>query len=190
MAARRPLHVMAHPVGVHPEAASPAEACCPDSLAGESHLKMSRRPGTYCLVLRATTAQRIQVGRWGTLDVHPGFYLYVGSAFGPGGLSARVSRHWRKTHARHWHVDYLREVTTPIEVWCSYGSRDFEHRWADYLGAICGVPSVPGFGCSDCDCESHLFASPGKPDFGRFCTVAGERVEVCCLRDIVERTNG
>lgn len=151
--------------------------------------RMTSEPGTYLLVLRADSSRRIAVGRRGVLDVRTGYYLYVGSAFGPGGVSARVSRHCRETRARHWHIDYLREVTTPVEVWYGFGSRDLEHRWAENLGAIYRVQAFSGFGCSDCDCESHLFASPGKPDFKRFSAVAGVRVEVCCLHTITKRVN-
>ena len=148
---------------------------------------MKRAPGTYVLVLQAESSQRVRVGRWGMLDVQPGYYLYVGSAFGPGGVNARVSRHCRETQARHWHVDYLRDTTAPIEVWCGHGVRDLEHRWAEILGDMRGVSSVPGFGCSDCKCESHLFMSPGKPDFERFCAVARIDPEVWPLHAIAER---
>ncbi len=151
---------------------------------------MKREPGTYLLVLRADSSRRIAIGRWGMLDVRPGYYLYAGSAFGPGGVSARVARHCRETQVRHWHVDYLRKVTAPVEVWYGCGSRDLEHRWAEIVGDTCGVLSVPGFGCSDCGCESHLFTSAGKPDVGRFCAVAGTRVEVCSLHTIAKRVNG
>jgi Uri superfamily endonuclease len=136
------------------------------------------QPGTYLLILRADSSQPVRVGRWGVLDVHPGYYLYVGSAFGPGGVNARVARHCRETERRHWHVDYLRDVASPIEVWCGYGSRDLEHRWAEFLGDMRGISSVPGFGCSDCKCESHLFMSPGRLDFERFSSVAGTELEI------------
>jgi Uri superfamily endonuclease len=150
---------------------------------------IAREAGTYCLILRADKPQRIQVGRWGMLDVQPGYYLYVGSAFGRGGVNARVSRHCRETQARHWHVDYLRDVAVPVEVWCGYDSRDLEHRWAELLAGMCGVSSVPGFGCSDCKCESHLFTSLGEPDFECFSAVAGTPLDVCSLRPVAKRVN-
>ncbi len=34
-------------------------------------------PGTYALVLAATKRQVIFVGKLGTFDVRPGFYVYV-----------------------------------------------------------------------------------------------------------------
>ena len=49
-------------------------------------------PGTYALVLAAIDRQTIQVGRLGAFDVRPGFYVYVASALGPGGLPVREAQ--------------------------------------------------------------------------------------------------
>lgn len=68
--------------------------------------------GTYLLVLRSHGEATVQVGRWGPLAVRPGVYLYVGSAFGPGGVRARVGRHLRMRKKPHWHLDYLRPLAT------------------------------------------------------------------------------
>ena len=37
----------------------------------------------------------------------PGWYVYAGSARGPGGLAARLKRHFRKQKSLQWHVDHL-----------------------------------------------------------------------------------
>ncbi len=139
---------------------------------------MARQPGTYLLILRADSSQRVQVGRWGALDVHPGYYLYVGSAFGPGGVRARVSRHVRKKTARHWHIDYLRAVSVPVAVWCGYGARDLEHRWARTFRGLPGSSPVPGFGCTDCTCESHLFRFRKLPHPDCLSRAAGGLIEL------------
>jgi Uri superfamily endonuclease len=99
----------------------------------------------------------IRLGALGTVDVRPGFYLYVGSAFGPGGVAARVSRHCRTGGVEHWHVDYLRAVTPVSEVWYTYDAIRREHQWVEKLIAMPGA-SVPktGFGASDCTCAAHL----------------------------------
>jgi Uri superfamily endonuclease len=46
---------------------------------------MESKPGTYILVLRSQIGARAKIGRLGYLAVEPGYYLYTGSAFGPGG---------------------------------------------------------------------------------------------------------
>jgi Uri superfamily endonuclease len=136
-----------------------------------------RERGTYALILRCRTQAQIRVGRRGLLDVRTGYYVYVGSAFGPGGVKARVSRHVREKTAKHWHIDFLRDVAAPVAVWCSYGSRDLEHHWARVLCGLPGAVQVPGFGCTDCACETHLFRFGEMPDAGRFSRVAGGLIE-------------
>ncbi|MGD8340969.1 MAG: GIY-YIG nuclease family protein [Gammaproteobacteria bacterium] len=119
---------------------------------------MNNGPGTYVLVLHSRANVDIEVGHWGRLRVEPGYYAYVGSAFGPGGLRARLARHFRREKKNHWHVDYLREVTEPVAAWCLHASVRLEHRWAKALGRRQGIACIAGFGSSDCCCDGHLFA--------------------------------
>lgn len=126
-------------------------------------------PGTYTLLLRAEAEQAIEVGALGVMTVRPGGYVYVGSAFGPGGVRARVRRHTRGDGARHWHVDYLRSGTTLEAVWYTHDPTRRECAWA---AALRDMPEVQvpleGFGASDCDCPSHLVAFPSTPPFAAF----------------------
>jgi len=122
-------------------------------------------PGTYALVLQSHSTETIQVGRWGQLDLQPGFYIYVGSAFGPGGVQARVSRHLRTDKQEHWHIDYLREYTSsPLEVWVNYAAEHLEHQWAGILFEMPELSPFQDFGCSDCECYSHLFFTLDRPE--------------------------
>lgn len=115
------------------------------------------QPGTYVLILRCSTSHMIQIGRLGGLRLEPGFYSYVGSALGSGGIRARVTRHWRGPGQAHWHVDYLRPHTEPLEVWYCHDAQRREHQWANTMASDNGA-SMPivGFGSSDCKCKSHL----------------------------------
>lgn len=123
---------------------------------------MEEKPGTYALVLRSQTTDSIAVGRWGRLAVRPGYYIYVGSAFGPGGLSARVSRHCRGSESKRWHIDYLRAVTGPVSVCYSQDPVQREHDWAQALARMPELAPIGGFGCSDCKCAAHLFFTAQK----------------------------
>jgi len=138
---------------------------------------MKSDSGTYALILRSDGEAEVSVGHWGVLRVQPGYYVYVGSAFGPGGVKARVLRHCRETAAIHWHIDYLRNVTAPLGAWCSYATRDLEHRWAKALATQPNVTAVHGFGCSDCACGSHLFRSRTKSGIDRYFRAAVVRIE-------------
>ncbi len=125
---------------------------------------MQAQPGTYALVMACTDTQQVEVGKLGRLRLRPGFYVYVGSAFGPGGLKARIAHHTRIAVRPHWHIDYLRPALRLIDVWYSYDSERREHQWAKalYHANAAGIP-MAGFGASDCSCPSHLFKFNRKP---------------------------
>jgi len=125
---------------------------------------MKSDSGTYLLILRSNSKATIEVGKLGKILLKRGYYIYVGSAFGQGGLRARVSRHFRKDKPTHWHIDYLSKFLTPVAVWYTYHQKPLEHKWAKFLSNMRTITPIPGFGCSDCSCQSHLFYYPKKPD--------------------------
>ena len=138
---------------------------------------MKSDPGTYALILKCDSHARVQVGRLGEIRLEPGYYLYIGSAFGPGGVRGRVSRHLRTDKAKHWHIDYLREHASPIGVWYSYEVEHLEHLWAQTLYDASGFSPIQGFGSSDCKCFSHLFHVSTLPDFDSFANAVGGTVK-------------
>jgi len=76
----------------------------------EPHYKKAdfgARPGTYALLLYSASDAEIRVGRLGHMRLQSGFYVYVGSALGPGGVRARVRHHLLDSPRPHWHIDYL-----------------------------------------------------------------------------------
>jgi Uri superfamily endonuclease len=125
---------------------------------------MQARPGTYALVMRCSSHQQVEVGKLGRLRLRPGFYVYAGSAFGPGGLKARIAHHIKISKNPHWHLDYLRPALTLKEIWFTYDSGQREHQWAGVLAGIRGA-TIPfsGFGASDCRCKSHLTFFDSRP---------------------------
>jgi Uri superfamily endonuclease len=127
--------------------------------------------GTYVLIANLKDVKHIAIGSLGAFEIVPGFYAYVGSAFGPGGLRARVGHHLASTANPHWHIDYLLTVAKPVEAWFTTAGRKLEHRWADLLGGAPGlrVP-ISRFGSSDYrrSRASHLFYSKRRPSFRWF----------------------
>jgi len=93
-----------------------------------------------------------------------GYYVYVGSAFGPGGIRARLGRHLSDNKTQRWHIDFLRAHTEPVKYVIAPEKR-LEHVWANEL-AQRNAASMPvtGFGSSDCRCTSHLFFSAELDD--------------------------
>ena len=126
---------------------------------------MKTDPGTYALVFRSAATRNIKIGRLGTLSLQPGYYIYVGSAFGPGGLRARTGRHQRKASPKRWHIDYLKPRADLIEIWYTHDPIRREHEWAQALFGLSSLSvPLPGFGSSDCKCLTHLLYSRSKPD--------------------------
>jgi len=121
-------------------------------------------PGTYALIMRGFSKRRVEIGKLGWLNTRPGYYVYVGSAFGPGGLKARIAHHLKVSERPHWHIDYLRPLMDPAEIWFTQASRSCEHQWAGVLAGISDA-TIPlsGFGASDCGCESHLIFFSSRP---------------------------
>ena len=64
------------------------------------------------------------------MRLQPGYYVYLGSALGPGGLRARIAHHQKPSLRPHWHIDYLRAHTRIHGIWFSYDARRREHQWA------------------------------------------------------------
>lgn len=131
-------------------------------------------PGTYILWLFLKRGVRIEVGRLGTTDFKRGWYAYVGSAFGPGGLAARLGRHLRLSKKQRWHIDYLRASADVREIWYSDASVSQEHIWANALNRQDTDP-ILGFGCSDCRCPTHLFFFTRRP--GNISKVLDDRLK-------------
>lgn len=121
--------------------------------------------GTYVLVIDLPEPTTIEFGAAGEFDLDTGWYAYVGSAFGPGGLS-RVGRHRELAagdrNVRHWHVDYLLGHTaTSIDTVVTTTGEDTECETAT---ALEDAGTVLPLGASDCDCKGHLvYAGTKQP---------------------------
>ncbi len=125
--------------------------------------------GVYALVLRLEGREEITIGRLGKFAFPAGYYLYVGSALGSGGLEARLARHRRRHKKLHWHIDYLLEYAQVVEVWSVASPDRRECLWALAAQLLPGSEMpVPGFGSSDCRCPSHLIYVTRKPTYQEF----------------------
>ncbi|GAA0300356.1 GIY-YIG nuclease family protein [Halarchaeum salinum] len=133
-------------------------------------------PGTYTLLLSLPTAATITFGAAGERCLDPGWCVYTGSAFGPGGLS-RVERHRRvaagEHDVRHWHIDYLTShPETRLDTVYVTEHADRECEVARTLNDA--GEQIPGLGASDCDCETHIAYAAERETLA---AVAGEEHE-------------
>lgn len=103
------------------------------------------------------------LGRDGGKDL-----FIFGSAYGPGGLRARLGRHLRGIAKPHWHIDVLRAVAQ-VEGFCYLPGlpgtgMPVECHWSQALAMLPGVfQPAPGFSASDCHagCRAHLVGMVG-----------------------------
>ena len=109
--------------------------------------------GTYILIMTLPKNTSIIVGKHRILHFNKGCYAYVGSALN--GLEQRIQRHLRTDKKTHWHIDYLLAFTEIVEIFYKENNGREECRIAQFLER--NFVSIPGFGCSDCSCKSHLF---------------------------------
>jgi Uri superfamily endonuclease len=114
--------------------------------------------GTYILVIKLKEEKTIQIGKLGKILFKKGFYVYVGSAFN--GLAQRIDRHLRKNKKIHWHIDYFLNFSEIKGVLFKESETKQECSIAKKLEKH--IVSIPGFGCSDCRCKSHLFYGSNK----------------------------
>lgn len=116
--------------------------------------------GSYILILFLKENQKIDIGKKLDLSFKKGYYIYVGSA--KKNLSLRISRHKRLRKRLFWHIDYLRERADYITTLPIRSKDNLECLIANDIKRISDMV-IPGFGSSDCDCDSHLFAMKENP---------------------------
>jgi Uri superfamily endonuclease len=109
--------------------------------------------GAYLLIMELPVDTTIRVGKKEVFTFKKGSYGYVGSALN--GLEQRITRHLRSQKKLHWHIDYLLAFATITRVFIKEGSKREECDLARAFEQA--FDAIPGFGCSDCACESHLF---------------------------------
>lgn len=117
--------------------------------------------GAYVLALCLDEPVDVRIARR-QASFAPGTYVYAGSAYGPGGLRARLSRHFRRDKKLHWHVDRLTVVAARIEAIAI--EQASECAIIERLGASAAfAPVLSGFGSSDCrTCQTHLLRWLGQ----------------------------
>ena len=119
--------------------------------------------GCYCLVIRLHDDSTIKIGkRLGKTDFKKGYYVYVGSAMNS--LDARLKRHLSDEKKLHWHVDYLLKNRNSkiADVIYNESSRKIECNLSESISKK--GKGVKDFGCSDCECDSHLYYFKNKKE--------------------------
>ena len=77
-------------------------------------------------------------------------------------LIARIERHLSNEKKMHWHVDYLLKRAEITEVIYTESERKVECELSQYISDK--SEGIEDFGCSDCECESHLYYFENKKE--------------------------
>ncbi len=117
---------------------------------------LGRETGAYALVLELWEPVILTAAKIAGCTLEPGWYIYLGSARGSGGLRARLQRHFLKTKKMHWHIDRLTVAAAKSEAVAVCGGDECD-LVAKLLDRSEFELAVPGFGSTDCRrCPSHL----------------------------------
>lgn len=113
---------------------------------------------TYALILFVPKPLRLRLGKFGTVPLESGWYLYTGSA--RKNIAHRLSRHFRRDKTKRWHIDGL---TTARGIGI-VGAVVLGEGWSECLlqqwlarNHQLSAP-IAKFGSSDCKtkCPAHL----------------------------------
>ncbi len=145
--------------------------------------------GVYVLLLRIDQSSTVEVGRKGIFDFTPGWYTYIGTAHGSGGLQSRLSRHVRRlgnNKRPRWNIDYVREHAVVEEVWFAELPAEAECRWSLALSRLSdtSVPA-PGLGSGDCNvCPAHFYKLSRKLPASLLRSIAGVDANSLIAREV------
>lgn len=121
--------------------------------------ELPRAPGAYVLAIVLAKHLCLNQSHFAGYTLAPGTYVYCGSAYGPGGIRARVARHLRRDKPLRWHVDELTGGNRINQVGIRIGGRECD--LVDEILSVGGKSVLRGFGSSDCSrCPAHLLALP------------------------------
>ncbi|MDJ0931196.1 GIY-YIG nuclease family protein [Breoghania sp.] len=136
---------------------APLRGCIADArwVSERTAARLPETPGSYVVLIRFGKRLALDMPGLGNPVFARGWYAYCGSAHGPGGVRARVSRHLRHEKRLRWHVDRLTVAASEVRAAAFQGLSE-----CDLVGGLLAVEftvPVPGFGSSDCaTCPAHL----------------------------------
>lgn len=143
--------------------------CAPEQ-DESSRLEMESREGVFAMLLRSEDRKRVDISSQKTLIVRPGWYVYVGGAYGKGCLSGELADICSAGNQSHDITALLPHLSIQ-EIWYTYDVATREHEWAQVLPQMRDAQiSLVDFGASDCHggCDAHLLFFPTQPSLPLF----------------------
>lgn len=119
--------------------------------------------GCYCLIIHMKKSEKLSIGNLHQdHNFKKGWYVYIGSAMNS--LVPRIKRHLSDDKKMHWHIDYLLdgENSEIRDVLFNISDKKIECDLTSIIEKE--GEGIPKFGCSDCNCNSHLIYFKRKRD--------------------------
>jgi len=144
---------------------------------------VDRRGGTYAVVLFLPSDLEVVVGSLGLVRLSPGYFIYVGSAFGSGGLCSRLGRHCTPFTPLRWQIDYLKPHMQVVDLWFTYDAVKRERDWAMVTsrmpGAACPRKHLGAmdFMNEHDSVESHFYHFRRRPKVATFRALARSMIQ-------------
>jgi len=117
--------------------------------------KQEKKGAVYILKINVKKPLSLKIGKLGKINFKKGTYVYVGSA--QKNFEQRIKRHLSRNKKKFWHIDYLLENKN-VEVTGVFYKKAGKQEEC-LLAREISKKNLPieKFGCSDCNCQSHLF---------------------------------
>lgn len=119
--------------------------------------------GCYCLIIHMTKSDKLKIGNlYEDAKFKKGWYVYIGSAMNS--LIPRINRHLSEDKKMHWHIDYLLKNNNANikDILFCISDEKIECELATKISPF--GEEIANFGCSDCNCNSHLIYFTRKRD--------------------------
>jgi len=146
--------------------------------------------GAYVLLLSLNSKHLLIISSK-RFELEAGAYAYVGSARGPGGVEARVHRHFSifrgDPRKAHWHIDHLLPRASSLIAIAVEGDRASECYMVASLKTS-GFAAVKGFGSTDCrtGCGGHLLKFAWGPATKGNAELSAKRASAS-IRETIEK---
>ncbi len=118
--------------------------------------------GYYTLIMRIQSSTELYIGSLGRQAIDKGYYIYIGSAMGRGGIKQRVKRHLLKQKTKKWHIDYITSLPHTKVLYvitiCTLEENKEEEISQKLSKKL--IPYIKKFGATDKKSYTHLFKCP------------------------------
>lgn len=122
--------------------------------------KEGKDKGVYLIVGELKRNEEIFIGKLGKIKFKKGFYIYIGKAMN--NLTKRIERHLRRNKKKRWHIDYLIDYLDNLKPIPIRTFKNLECLLSRDIKKIANS-FIENFGCSDCQCDSHLYYFKENP---------------------------